>query len=340
MSASHTTAFLRCLEAGITSPDGQPLEVSKKDPAWTLIQEGWSWKVIHHQVEQAIPTLAAFVQLAMNASNSIGKPINEVEVGLQLANHFSKGIPLAEAVAMVKQGDVRCRGSISHIATYVQKYAGGAGFPLLYFLAKFSSQVGGALLLGSQVMATIANLEWKDPTCVYPFIRTACWATMLTSGTSRDGYATVLTKGDVEKLRAPATMAEVAKAESILKDAWAIHDSMKEDSQQENQFFKCFGRLAVRTILYLTHKQKQAREARTWENLPQILQAFTDELPGASQAEGSKSSSTQAMPVSNVLVASPKTLAMLQNLHMEIGQVHLITRPSVQGIISSNVHNR
>ena len=196
--------------------------------------------MIHHQVEQAIPTLAAFVQFAMNASNSIGKPINEVEVGLQLANHFSKGIPLAEAVAMVKQGDVRCRGSITHIATYVQKYAGGAGFPLLYFLAKFSSQVGGALLLGSQVMATIANLEWKDPTCVYPFIRTACWATMLTSGSSRDGYAAVLTKGDVEKLRAPSTLAEVAKAESILKDAWAIHDSMKQDSQQENQFFKCF----------------------------------------------------------------------------------------------------
>ena len=272
MSASHTTAFLRCLEAGITSPDGQPLGVSRKDPAWRLIQEGWSWKVIHHQVEQAIPTLAAFVQLAMNASNSIGKPINEVEVGLQLANHFSKGIPLAEAVAMVKQGDVRCRGSITHIATYVQKYAGGAGFPLLYFLAKFSSQVGGALLLGSQVMATIANLEWKDPTCVYPFIRTAC-----------------PDQGRCGEAQSP------------------VHTG---------------------------------RGGQTWENLPQILQAFTDELPGASQAEGSKSSSTQAMPVSNVLVASPKTLAMLQNLHMEIGQAHLITRRFVQGIVSNNVYNR
>ncbi len=321
MSASHTVAFLRCLEAGLSNPDGQALEIAKADPIWDLIQNGWPWVVVHAEMEQAVPTLASFIQLAANSSNSIGKPINEVEVGLQLANHFTKGMTLDQAIQFVKAGDVRCRGSISHIATYVQRFAGGPSFPLLYFVSRFSSQMGATLLLGSQIMATIVSLDFKDPNSIYPFLRTAIWVTMLASGSSRDGFATMLTKGDLEKLKSPSIFAQVAKAESILCDAYQFFHTMQGSHEQESRFIKCLGRLNVRTILFLTQKQKQSRENKTWDSLADILQAFSDELHPSESATAS--SSSQSMIVCNAISASPKTLAMLQNIHMKLGNLYL-----------------
>ena len=93
------------------------------------------------------------------------------------------------------------------IAHYVQRYAGGTNFSLLQWLAHFSTQVQATLLLGSQFMTALAMLDFKDPTSVFPLLRTAIWTTQLTSNASRDGYAAALSKNDLDKLLGPAMLA-------------------------------------------------------------------------------------------------------------------------------------
>ncbi|CAE7527615.1 bglB, partial [Symbiodinium pilosum] len=83
---------------------------------------------------------------------------------------------------------------------------------------------------------------------------------------------------------------------------------------------RCFGKLCVRAILYLTRKQKYSREKTNWSNLEDILQAFTQEvqgLPSQDQAaDAATNSSSNQEVVADLSAASAATVAMMQNSHM------------------------
>ena len=94
LSSSHTTAFLRCLQHGCQCPDNEPpLDVPKSGPCWGLISKGWSWLVISHEVEAALPSLPAFLAMANNSTNSISAASNELECAMVLAHYHKCGIP-------------------------------------------------------------------------------------------------------------------------------------------------------------------------------------------------------------------------------------------------------
>ena len=71
MSASHTTCFLRCLEAGCVIGEGNSLSVealvAKGDDLGKLLHEGWSWTVISAKVEEEVPALPSLLQQALNS---------------------------------------------------------------------------------------------------------------------------------------------------------------------------------------------------------------------------------------------------------------------------------
>ena len=140
LPSSHTTAFLRCLQHGCPPPDnGPPLDVPKSDPCWDLITQGWSWLVISHEVEAALPSLPAFLAMANNSTNSISAASNELECAMMLAHYHKCGIPMKDAIDRVKAGGIQCQSSLPHVASYVQRYAGGCHFPLLEFLSTFGT---------------------------------------------------------------------------------------------------------------------------------------------------------------------------------------------------------
>ena len=71
VSASHTTCFLRCLEAGCVIGEGNSLSVealvAKGDDLGKLLHEGWSWTVIAAKVEEEVPALPSLLQQALNS---------------------------------------------------------------------------------------------------------------------------------------------------------------------------------------------------------------------------------------------------------------------------------
>ncbi|CAJ1457777.1 unnamed protein product [Effrenium voratum] len=251
LSASHTIAFLRCLQYGIEGPEGTHAIVQKdKDPTQETIQKGWTWCVISAQVEEAMPHLPSFIELAMNSTNAIMKQANELEVALQLATAFDQGLTMQQAIGKVSQASTSCQRSIPSIAMFVQKFGGGSpGFPFLHFLNGFSKSFNASLQIGTETMQLLSTLDFRVATQIYPMKRISLWATMLTSPKSQDGFAKILTQSDIQRL-------------------------------------------------------KTSLQSRT-----------------AAQAKKPEPASSQG--VTSVLDASPKAIALLQNNHMELGNMQL-----------------
>ncbi|CAJ1442235.1 unnamed protein product [Effrenium voratum] len=327
LSASHTIAFLRCLQHGIEGPEGTHAIVQKdKDPTQETIQKGWTWCVISAQVEEAMPHLPSFIELAMNSTNAIMKQANELEVALQLATAFDQGLTMQQAIGKVSQASTSCQRSIPSIAMFVQKFGGGLlGFPFLHFLNGFSKSFNASLQIGTETMQLLSTLDFRVATQIYPMIRISLWATMLTSPKSQDGFAKILTQSDIQRLKTSQMLPAVQQAEAMLQDAWRVQQQMKAmKARPEAVLQKAFGRMAVRTTLFLCSKQKQGREAKQWASLEEILQAFTNEIQDSAgtAAQAKKPEPASSQGVTSVLDASPKAIALLQNNRMELGNMY------------------
>lgn len=320
-------AFLSCLEAGVQGPNGQSMDVPKSNPAWELIHHGWNWVVLSHALEDAIPMLCNFLQMAQNSNNSIGKAINELETACLMATYFKAGLKLNDAITKARQGDIKCRDSLPAIALYVQRFAGGPQFPLIHFLSTFSRSINSTLLLGKEFMSYLAHLDFKHPTNLFPMIRLAAWACQLTTTRHEDGFARLLTRSDLDRLKSKDLEEQVVEAEAMLADAWKTANSWLSSQASETRdnaeahAFKSFGRMAVRAMLFLLNKQKFSRETKQWEGLPEILQSFTEDLAEYGSTSTPSHVPEKPLQITDALNADAKTMALLQNAHMEIGKM-------------------
>ena len=241
-------------------------------------------------MEDHIPTFPSWVQMAMNSSNSIGRPQTELELATTMATFFQNGMDLKEAITQAKQGDIKCQQSLPAVAHYVQRFAGGPNFPLIHFLGKFGKLFGGTLLLGGDFFHALAHTDFKVSGQVFLMVRMGLWATMLTNPQkSQDGFAKVFTKADIEKLRSHQSIEKTKQAETMLAKAWETYQELvTKNSQMELHYTKCFGKFTVRLLLFLTQKQKVSKEAKSWDSMEDILKAFTEEVqnPPASSSTG------------------------------------------------------
>lgn len=336
LGTSHTVAFLRALEAGASNPNGQPFDLPKTDPCWQAITNGWEWTTISSEVEDAIPTFCGWVQMALNSSNSIGRAQTELELATTIANFFTHGCTLAQAIDKAKQGGQKFQASLPSVALYVQRYAGGPEFPLIHFLAKFGQLFGSTLALGRDFFHILTNLDFKVAGQLFPFTRMALWAAMITSPhKAQDGFARVFVKADLERLKSPANIDKTKQAEAMLANAWATMETLlTTGARQEAHLHKCYGRLAVRVAFHICSKEKMSQETTKWQDLPSILKAFSDEVAQTASpsqpARGQVSTATQAgtnskePQVENVLTASVKDLAVLQNPHLQLQELSLV----------------
>ena len=310
-------AYLRCIEAGLSGPAGESTTHPKSDAIWSAISEGWTWVTISSSVEEAIPLLPSFLQSSLNSTNSIQKSITELETAMLLATSFGRGMTMQQAIQHASAADVRCRSSIPAIATFVQRFAGHAGtFPILHFLSNFSKVHGRSVQIGEDMMSLIAGMDFKNPSNMFPMVRTAIWTTLLgcPSASIKDGIARNVVKSDIEKLRSASVIAKTIETESLLLDSWSLHQ--KQPSQHMDN---CFGRLCIRCILHVLNKAPSASiENKTYESLGAIVACFAKEVhePPSQQKASSASASTDK--VMDLISAKPHHVAMLQNSHMSL----------------------
>ena len=133
ISASHTTSFLKALEAGCYSTP-----MAKQDDLEKLLEEGWEWTCIASTVEDHIPALPNLLQQAFNSDGGILKPPTELEVMLTISKTYemqpAQKKDLQKAVAQAGSSMPPCKGYMKHIGDFVGSFAGGEQFKLLKYL--------------------------------------------------------------------------------------------------------------------------------------------------------------------------------------------------------------
>ena len=154
---------------------------------------------------------------------------------------------------------------------------------------------------------------------IFPMLRVAMWCTMLGTNKHQDNIQRILTKADLDKLKTANAKEKVITAEHQLQGAWPI--VAKSTVEDQNHSYKCFGRLCTRTTLFLVGKQKHSRESKSYEDLGQILEAFTQEMAKTHTCEAKEELESQTPQ--DVLSASAQDMALIQNPNMKPGEVHL-----------------
>ena len=160
-------------------------------------------------------------------------------------------------------------------------------------------------MIGHDLMAALATTNFKVQGCVFPHLRVAIWATLSSSSKNQDGFSKILTKSDVEKLRSNNMSEKIMSTETILADSWKVTQDPDLDLDHVT---KAYGRLCVRSILFLVSKQKFSREDHEYQSMAEIVQAFGDQ---------------EEMQVTDTSQATPKSMALLQNQHVKLHQMQL-----------------
>ena len=142
VSSSHTSAWLKALDSGLTGPPEFQVQLKagdlQSDSVYDLLQNGWEWVIISSLVEKQWKEMPAFLAMALNASNANQKQMSEVECASALAEALGLGYNITQAYHQVLVCDPACKSSLPDICQYVCKFGGGNGMPIVKFLSKFS----------------------------------------------------------------------------------------------------------------------------------------------------------------------------------------------------------
>ena len=139
VATSHTAAFCKAVGEGCKSPDGIAVDLNADGALKKLVAEGWPMVVISEMVERKMPSLPAWLQMAMNSINMGFKQMNEIEAASLMAELMKHGSTLKDALAQVERSDPLCKTQLPAIAYYVSRYGGGDQQGLICFLKEWSA---------------------------------------------------------------------------------------------------------------------------------------------------------------------------------------------------------
>ncbi|CAE7930394.1 unnamed protein product, partial [Symbiodinium necroappetens] len=298
VSAGHTSQFVKAAAHGCRTSEATLADSTGKlnvqalceDAEFKkLLQVGWTWTVVANSVEKQWPQLPKLAERALNASNSTFSGPNELELCLYLVDRSKcETTNLQDVAAEATQGGP-LHHYAKHLATWVTQFSNQAAF--LKFLVPFSKQFGQNVNLGEDFWTSLVmNLPEQ-----YPCLRLAFLATNFTSHRVSNGYARLLLKSDVEKLKNKKLQSLGLEAEELLYKAWNRIEASLPSSA------KNFGILCLRICLHVVDKEKMGREGKTYGSLAAIYWEF--EADFAASAPPAAKSSPAASSTSAPLVA-------------------------------------
>ena len=194
-------------------------------------------------------------------------------------------------------------------------YGGGSEAPLLKFLHDFSLKYGASKRLGEEFMSTVAGLRFSGQERSHAFARAAMIATNLTATKVVDGVARLLSKSDITRLCAKGMEDSVKDWEDLLARAWSHTQNVTEASARAKAI-ECFGRLMVRSTLFMCKKEKSGQEGLELGSLANVLSLYEAEMGGKSAGATPKASAealpSDAVPATLENVQDPSFLMKLQ----------------------------
>ena len=230
----------------------------------SMIDEGWSWTVVSHEVDDEFPAFAKIAQKALNTSNHVATQVGELEAAVTLADLIddtavmsgkhdnTPGIWEKEAVAQVVDLCLPCSTYVQVLMDFVKLYGGGPGAPLVRFMDGVAKQFGCNATLGSSFWHCITYTNLGNKMCKRPLIRVALALCNLQTDQKEDGIAKLLTPGDVKRLTSKVGLSQSKQLECMLKEAMDILEAVVKanaNGKVRDQFMKPMGQLFVRGAL-------------------------------------------------------------------------------------------
>ena len=320
VSSSHVSQFCKAVACGNCSTEHEvlkglnngaltmdSLQSKFKDKIFEqLAHKGWSWKCITAEAEQACPWMPAMFQAALNTGSMVSKVPTEVEVALSLCYwHQTHGGSLQEAVDMTQW--TMPLSYLGTVCEYVSHFGGGSDFSLILLLDHISKMFGSQLFIGEDFLAALTFTDFKDGECTYPFLRASLWACQLHSQKHSDSISRLLSKSDVERLKAASCKDQIKSAEQLLKISWDLLHKLGWLSEKKG--VSIMARFMIRVALFLCRKSGKGRESKVYESLTAIHEAFSEELDAAKKgqnlaATAAASSSTAGSPAKRMKLVS------------------------------------
>ncbi|CAE7497232.1 unnamed protein product, partial [Symbiodinium sp. CCMP2592] len=306
LACSHFTAFCRACIAACPSDqetvsDNGKLTLQRLSTDFRqAVDNGWEWLVLSAEVDAVLPSLASFVQEVMNAAQGVARTAGELELAMAMVTRAKllaeQGLCIdwdvvqADVAATVPDASPQ---TVAACGLFCRFYAGGTEAPLLKFLHDFSLKYGASKRLGEEFMSTVAGLRFAGQERSHAFARAAMIATNLTATKVVDGVARLLNKSDVSRLCAKGMEAS-ARAKAV----------------------ECFGRLMVRSTLFMCKKEKSGQDGIEHGSLANLLTLYEHEMggksAGATPAAAAKDGPSDAAPATLENMQDPAFLMKLQ----------------------------
>ena len=287
LGAGHTAAWCKladlggktsqeCLKDSKGNIDQHKIKTNSELRA--MVEKGWEWIIIPHEVDAAFPRFAKIAQKALNTPNHVAGVMGELESACVLADsHEDPSIDDAMALQSLTELCVPCAGWASIIQEFVKVYGGGQGAPQIRFMDTIRKSFNCDIVLGETFWSAITSTTFANKVCLYPLVRVAFALCNLSGSHQQDGIARTLVKSDVTKAASKASMKRADEAEQVLKHAEAIVESLKHQKAEASVSMPCvtakdlqvslvqiLGVCYVRVGLWLTNKGKSGWEAKDY----------------------------------------------------------------------------
>ena len=311
VSCSHFTAALRAVAAGCETP-----EERLKDPSGRLnvsqlcandsalqdvIENGYEFTVIPWYAEVLFPDLPALAQGALNADHMTYSMANELQVMSQIASlSAADSKPNWKLIEeKIKSQSPPCKDYLPVLIEFVKNYSGGTDAPIFAFLDSWARSYGSNKKIGQTFFDAITRAAFPSSSTKFPLIRTAFLACNLVCPKSKmtDGFARLLVKSDVKALERKEKLMALVAAEDMLQEAWTtVHRNVSKGAVEKQNAYSICGRIASRTVLFLTKKQKDnGIENRQYKNLQEIREQFVKDCGNPSSSASASQACEEAV---------------------------------------------
>jgi hypothetical protein len=275
LGAGHTAAFCKFADAGGRTPEKALQDeqgnldvgkIKKNDAFKEMIEVGWDWEVVPHEVDAKFPAFAHIAQMALNTANHVSTAVGELETAVTLAACADdpgkekdwQALALENVIALC----VPCAHYAHIILSFCELYGGGEGAPLIRFMDNVAKQFQVNVILGENMWSSVASATFACKHNKFPLVRVALLLANLTSPKQEDGIAKLLTKADLTKLCGKAKLATVEQCELIISGGMDVVAKVGQNSQvlDDEAALAPLGKLFVRAALAATDKGKSGAE--------------------------------------------------------------------------------
>ena len=200
VSCSHTTQFFRCVDANTKTPEGSLQDKDGRlnkqalcahDPFLAeVLEKGYDWTIIPWYASKVWPNLPSLAEKALNSDNLVAASPSEMETALaiaQFAKQQGDQVNWSECELAAKAMLPACMRYMWVITDFVKFFGGGAGAPLVVYLAHFARQFSANLVIGQQFFTSVVQVQFPTQTSRYPSVRASLIAANLVSPKVVDG---------------------------------------------------------------------------------------------------------------------------------------------------------